>query len=58
MAAVQDYRAQTPIPSYYQQYPQPADLQGHFTRQTTQLVEHQTHVRGMWDQEYEAAHPE
>ncbi|MCI95182.1 hypothetical protein A2U01_0116480, partial [Trifolium medium] len=21
MAAVQDYRAQTPIPSYYQQYP-------------------------------------
>ncbi|MCI81268.1 hypothetical protein A2U01_0102541, partial [Trifolium medium] len=44
MAAVQDYRAQTPTPSYYQQYPQQSDLTGHFQRQTTRLLEHQTHV--------------
>ncbi|MCI85692.1 hypothetical protein A2U01_0106971, partial [Trifolium medium] len=33
MAATQDYMAQTPIPSYYQQYPQQTDLSGHFQRQ-------------------------
>ncbi|MCI95165.1 hypothetical protein A2U01_0116463, partial [Trifolium medium] len=26
MVAVQDYRARTTLPSYYQLYPQPADL--------------------------------
>ncbi|MCI69795.1 hypothetical protein A2U01_0091058, partial [Trifolium medium] len=35
MAATHDYKAQTPIPSYYQQYPQQTDLTGHFQRQTT-----------------------
>ncbi|MCI82225.1 hypothetical protein A2U01_0103499, partial [Trifolium medium] len=30
MAAVPDYRAQTPTPSYYQQYPHQTDLTGHF----------------------------
>ncbi|MCI27272.1 hypothetical protein A2U01_0048470, partial [Trifolium medium] len=30
MAAVQDYRARTPIPSYCPLYPQPADIEGHF----------------------------
>ncbi|MCI86267.1 hypothetical protein A2U01_0107547, partial [Trifolium medium] len=45
MAAVQDYRAQTLIPSYYQQYPQRPDLMGHFQRQTTRLLEHQNHVQ-------------
>ncbi|MCI32363.1 hypothetical protein A2U01_0053576, partial [Trifolium medium] len=30
MTAVQDYRAQVLIPSYYQQYPQQTDLTGHF----------------------------
>ncbi|MCI70542.1 hypothetical protein A2U01_0091805 [Trifolium medium] len=54
MAAVQDYKAQTPLPSYYQLYPQLADLAGQFQRQTTRLMEHQTHIRGIWDQEYEA----
>ncbi|MCI60512.1 hypothetical protein A2U01_0081768, partial [Trifolium medium] len=34
MAAVQAYRAQVPLPSYYQLYPQPADIEGHFQRQT------------------------
>ncbi|MCI65362.1 hypothetical protein A2U01_0086620, partial [Trifolium medium] len=34
--------------------PQSADLAGHFQRQTTRLIEHQTHIRGIWDQEYEA----
>ncbi|MCI56611.1 hypothetical protein A2U01_0077862, partial [Trifolium medium] len=45
-----------PLPSYYQLYPQPADLAAHFQRQTTRLVEHQTHIRGIWDQEYDAHH--
>ncbi|MCI84727.1 hypothetical protein A2U01_0106005, partial [Trifolium medium] len=30
MAAVQDYRVRTPLPSYYQLYPQPADIEAHF----------------------------
>ncbi|MCI62600.1 hypothetical protein A2U01_0083857, partial [Trifolium medium] len=30
ITATQDYMAQTPIPSYYQQYPQQNDLSGHF----------------------------
>ncbi|MCI50616.1 hypothetical protein A2U01_0071860, partial [Trifolium medium] len=58
MNAVHDYRAQHPIPSYYQQYPQVADLEAHFQRQTMILVEHQTHIRGMWDQEFDRANPE
>ncbi|MCI63087.1 hypothetical protein A2U01_0084344, partial [Trifolium medium] len=33
------------------------DLQGHFQRQTTRLLEHQTHVQDMWDQDYAAHHP-
>ncbi|MCI73958.1 hypothetical protein A2U01_0095222, partial [Trifolium medium] len=57
MAAVQDYRAQVPTHSYYQQYPQRPDLQGHFQRQTTRLLEHQTHVQDMWDYDYAAHHP-
>ncbi|MCH85637.1 hypothetical protein A2U01_0006486 [Trifolium medium] len=57
MTAVQDYRAQHPIPSYYQQYPHVANLEAHFQRQTIRLVEYKTHVRGMWDQEYDRAHP-
>ncbi|MCI83263.1 hypothetical protein A2U01_0104538, partial [Trifolium medium] len=57
MAAVQDYRAQVPTPSYYQQYPQQTDLTGHFQRQTTRLMEHQNHVKDVWSQEYQAHHP-
>ncbi|MCI44934.1 hypothetical protein A2U01_0066173, partial [Trifolium medium] len=45
MAAVQEYRARTPTPSYYQLYHEVADLEAHFQRQTTRLVEHQTHIR-------------
>ncbi|MCI58777.1 hypothetical protein A2U01_0080032, partial [Trifolium medium] len=52
-----DYRAQTPIPSYYQQYPQRPDLTGHFQRQTTRLLEHQNHVQDVWNQDYEAHQP-
>ncbi|MCI53016.1 hypothetical protein A2U01_0074262 [Trifolium medium] len=57
MAAVQDYRAQTPTPSYYRQYPQQTDLTGHFQRQTTRLLEHQNHVHDIWSQDYQAHHP-
>ncbi|MCI39899.1 hypothetical protein A2U01_0061131, partial [Trifolium medium] len=32
MAAMQDYRAQIPTPSYYQQYPQRPNLMRHFQR--------------------------
>ncbi|MCI96522.1 hypothetical protein A2U01_0117822, partial [Trifolium medium] len=45
MAAVQEYRAQVQLPSYYQLYPQPANIEGHFQRQTARLIEHQTHIR-------------
>ncbi|MCI63289.1 hypothetical protein A2U01_0084546, partial [Trifolium medium] len=45
-------------PSYYQQYPQVADIEGHFGMQRTRLLEHQTHVRSMWDTKYELHHPE
>ncbi|MCI74547.1 hypothetical protein A2U01_0095811, partial [Trifolium medium] len=55
--AVQDYRAQVPTPSYYQQYPQQADLSSHFQRQTTRLIEHQNHVQDVWSQEYHAHQP-
>ncbi|MCI63716.1 hypothetical protein A2U01_0084973, partial [Trifolium medium] len=48
---------QTPIPSYYQQYPQRPDLAGYFQRQTTRLLEHQNHVQDAWDRDYEAHHP-
>ncbi|MCI72042.1 hypothetical protein A2U01_0093305, partial [Trifolium medium] len=48
MAAVQDCRARTPTPSYYQQYPQQTDLTGLFQRQTTRLMEHQNHVQDIW----------
>ncbi|MCI39207.1 hypothetical protein A2U01_0060438, partial [Trifolium medium] len=58
MAAVQDYMVQTLIPSYYQHYPQRPDLQGRFKRQTTRLLEHQTHVQDAWDRDYEAHHPQ
>ncbi|MCI21700.1 hypothetical protein A2U01_0042869, partial [Trifolium medium] len=34
------------------------DLQDHFQRQTTRLLDHQTHVQDAWDQEYNQAHPE
>ncbi|MCI36939.1 hypothetical protein A2U01_0058163, partial [Trifolium medium] len=46
-----------PTPSYYQQYPQRPDLQGHFQRETTRLMEHQNHVQDAWDRDYEAHHP-
>ncbi|MCH82332.1 hypothetical protein A2U01_0003135 [Trifolium medium] len=42
MAAVEEYLGQTPVPSYNQLYPEQADLTGHFQRQTTRLLEHQT----------------
>ncbi|MCI77342.1 hypothetical protein A2U01_0098612, partial [Trifolium medium] len=32
---------------------QPTDLVGHFQRQTARLIEHQTHIRGIWDQDFE-----
>ncbi|MCI70462.1 hypothetical protein A2U01_0091725, partial [Trifolium medium] len=57
IAAVQDYKVQTPILSYYQEYPQRPDPQGHFQRQTTRLMEHQNHVQDAWDRDYEAHHP-
>ncbi|MCI46307.1 hypothetical protein A2U01_0067547, partial [Trifolium medium] len=44
--------------SYYQLYPQPADTEGHFQRQTARLIEHQTHIQGIWDQDFEAHHPQ
>ncbi|MCI49471.1 hypothetical protein A2U01_0070715, partial [Trifolium medium] len=58
MAVMQDYRAQVPTPFYYQQYPQRPDLQVHFQRQTTRLLEHQKHVQDAWDRDYEAHHPQ
>ncbi|MCI86721.1 hypothetical protein A2U01_0108002, partial [Trifolium medium] len=58
MAATQDYITQTPIPSYYQQYPQQTNLSGNFQRQTTRLLEHQTHVKDIWSQDYQAHHPQ
>ncbi|MCI54761.1 hypothetical protein A2U01_0076011 [Trifolium medium] len=48
---------QTPIPSYYQQYPQRPYLAGHFQRQTTRLLEHQNHVQDAWDSDYAADQP-
>jgi hypothetical protein len=50
MAAVQGYRAQHPLPSYRQQYPEQPDLTGHFTRQTQNLLQHQQQVQEIWDQ--------
>ncbi|KAK2405757.1 hypothetical protein QL285_054964 [Trifolium repens] len=50
MDAVQGYRAQHPLPSYRQQYPEPQDLTGHFTRQTQNLLQHQQQVQDIWDQ--------
>jgi hypothetical protein len=50
MDAVQGYKAQHPMPSYYQQYPEQPDLTGHFTRQTQNLLHHQQ-VQDRWDQE-------
>ncbi|MCI81871.1 hypothetical protein A2U01_0103145, partial [Trifolium medium] len=35
MAAVQEYLGHTPVPPYNHQYPEQADLTGHFQRQTT-----------------------
>ncbi|MCI52071.1 hypothetical protein A2U01_0073315, partial [Trifolium medium] len=58
MAAVQDYRARVPTPSYYQQYPQRPNQQSHFQRQTTRLMEHQNHVQDVWNRDYEAHYPQ
>ncbi|MCI46693.1 hypothetical protein A2U01_0067934, partial [Trifolium medium] len=58
MTTVQDYIAQTPIPSYYQQYPQQTDLTWHFQRQTMRLLEHQNHVQDIWSQDYQTHHPQ
>ncbi|MCI49154.1 hypothetical protein A2U01_0070397, partial [Trifolium medium] len=57
MIVVQEYRAQAPLPSYYQLYPQPADIEVRFQRQTEWLIHHQTHIRCIWDRDYEAHQP-
>ncbi|MCI43515.1 hypothetical protein A2U01_0064752, partial [Trifolium medium] len=56
MAAVQAYLRSTPAPPYNHQYPEQADLTGHFQRQSTRLVEHQNHVQDTWS-EYRQRHP-
>ncbi|MCH83770.1 hypothetical protein A2U01_0004596 [Trifolium medium] len=58
MAAVEEYLGQTPVPSYNQLYPEQADLTGHFHRQTTRLLEHQTHVQDTWTERRQPHHPE
>ncbi|KAK2452136.1 hypothetical protein QL285_011129 [Trifolium repens] len=50
MDAIHGYRAQHPLPSYRQQYPEQPDLTGHFTRQTQNLLHHQQQVHDRWDQ--------
>ncbi|KAK2389847.1 hypothetical protein QL285_063409 [Trifolium repens] len=50
MDAVQGYRAQHPLPSYRQQYPEQPDLTGHFNRETQNLLQHQQQVQDRWDQ--------
>ncbi|KAK2409070.1 hypothetical protein QL285_044526 [Trifolium repens] len=50
MDAVQGYRAQHPLPSYRQQYPEQPDLTGHFNRQNQNLLQHQQQVQDRWDQ--------
>ncbi|KAK2368824.1 hypothetical protein QL285_081991 [Trifolium repens] len=49
MDAVQGYRAQHPLPSYRQQYPEQPDLTGHFNRQNQNLQQHQQQVQDRWD---------
>ncbi|KAK2389528.1 hypothetical protein QL285_063113 [Trifolium repens] len=50
MDAVQSYRAQHPLPSYRQQYPEQPDLTQHFNRQTQNMLQHQQQVQDRWDQ--------
>ncbi|KAK2436773.1 hypothetical protein QL285_021743 [Trifolium repens] len=50
MDAVQGYRAQHPLPSYRQQYPEQPNLTGHFNRQNQNLQQDQQQVQDRWDQ--------
>ena len=50
MDAVQSYRAQHPLPSYLQQYPEQPNLTRHFNRQTQNMLQHQQQVQDRWDQ--------
>jgi hypothetical protein len=50
MDAVKGYRAQHPLPSYRQQYPEQPDLTRHFNRQTQNMLQHQQQVQDRWDQ--------
>jgi hypothetical protein len=50
MDVVQSYRAQHPLPSYRQQYPEQPDLTRHFNRQTQNMLQHHQQVQDSWDQ--------
>jgi hypothetical protein len=50
MDVVQGYRAQHPLSSYRQQYPEQPELTGHFNRQHQNFLQHQQQVQDRWDQ--------